>query len=73
MHVMGNENQKQQEQGEQHIKQRDQQRIAQERPSHMNQGNQTFRPDQQKNQNPDEGRENQGSGQPVEDRSRKAS
>ena len=45
---MGNENQKQQEQGEQHIKQRDQQRIAQERPSHMNQGNQTFRPDQQK-------------------------
>ena len=70
---MANQNQKQQEQGEQHTKQRDQQRIAQERPSHMNQGNQTFRPDQQKDQNPGEGSENQGSGKQVEDRSRKAS
>jgi|HubBroStandDraft_5_1064220.scaffolds.fasta_scaffold163818_2 hypothetical protein len=67
---MANQNQKQPEQDEQHNKQRDQERIAQERPSHLNQGNQAFRPDQ-KNQNPDECRENQG--QPVEDRSRKAS
>ena len=70
---MANQNQKQPEQDEQHNKQRDQQRIAQEKPSHLNQGNQAFRPDQQKNQNPAECRENQGSGQPVEDRSRKAS
>lgn len=70
---MADQNQKQQGQGEQHSKQRDQQRIAQERPSHMNQGNQAFRPDQQKNQNPGESRENQGTGEPVEDRSRKAS
>ena len=67
---MANQNQKQPEQDEQHNKQRDQERIAQERPSHLNQGNQAFRPDQ-KNQNPDECRENQG--QPVEVRSRKAS
>ena len=68
---MANQNQKQPEQDEQHNKQRDQERTAQERPSHLNQGNQAFRPDQQKNQNPAECREHQG--QPVEVRSRKAS
>jgi len=70
---MADQNQKQHEQGEQPSKQRDQQRIAQEKPSHMNQGNQVFRPDQEKNQNPGEDREKQGSRQPAEDRSRRAS
>ena len=51
---------------------RDEQGIRQEKPSHMNQGNQTFRPDQQKNISSDR-REKQGSGQSDEERSRKAS
>jgi hypothetical protein len=40
---------------------RDEQGIQQEKPSHMNQGNQTFRPDLQKNKIPSDRRENQES------------
>jgi hypothetical protein len=58
---MTNQNQKQPEQSE----------ITQNKPSHLNQGNKTFHPDQQRNQNPEECR--QESGQPQDERSRKAS
>jgi hypothetical protein len=53
---------------------REQQEISQEKPSHMNQGNQTFRPNQEKKQVPGERRENEGTGRPQQDdHSRKAS
>jgi hypothetical protein len=73
MHVMMNQDQKPQEQVDQTRKSWEQPKEIQEqpkveRPSHMNQGNQAFRPDQQKKQNPGE-----PSGQSLEDRARKAS
>ena len=63
---MMNQDQKPQEQVDQTRKSWEQPKV--ERPSHMNQGNQAFRPDQQKKQNPGE-----PSGQSLEDRARKAS
>jgi|HubBroStandDraft_6_1064221.scaffolds.fasta_scaffold1257865_2 hypothetical protein len=70
---MPDQNQKQQEQSSQDSRPRDSQRITQNKPSHMNQGNQTFRPDQQKKQNPDEGCNESGKEQESGDRARKAS
>lgn len=52
---------------------RHQEGNVQEKPSHMNQGNEAFRPDQQKNQSPGDRRENQKSPQPRQEPSRKAS
>ena len=68
---MTNQNQTQQEQSNQNSKPRDQQGSTQNKPSHLNQGNKTFHPDQQRNQNPEECR--QESGKPQDERSRKAS
>ena len=51
----------------------DRQGMTQDKPSHMNQGNQTFRPDQQKSQPPRDQHENPKGGQQDEERPRKAS
>jgi len=51
---------------------RDEQDIKQEKPSHMNQGNQTFYPDQQKDKMRESG-EKQKKEQPDKERFRKAS
>ena len=53
------------------IKSHDEQGITQNRPSHMNQGTEAFRPDQAKQQ--DERRDNQKTGQTQPPPSRKAS
>lgn len=53
--------------------QQSQQGIKQDKPSHMNQGNQTFYPNQQKKEQSSDRRKNPGSSQPHEEPARKAS
>lgn len=57
---------------ENYSNEKDEQEITQNKPSHMNQGNQTFVPDKQRSQSAGKHRENQKSGQ-QEEHSRKAS
>jgi hypothetical protein len=53
--------------------QQEKQEITQNKPSHMNQGNKAFYPDQQRKQSSGDSGENEKSGQQQDDRSRKAS
>ena len=52
---------------------KDEGRITQNKPSHMNQGNQTFYPDKQRSQSSGDPGENQNGSQQQEERPRKAS